>query len=50
MFSYRCRSGIGGKLKLNVEDTGSGMTKQDKERIFSRFYRGNRCWAGNVQS
>lgn len=33
---------VGGVIQVVVEDTGSGVARSDSERVFERFYRGNR--------
>jgi signal transduction histidine kinase len=36
-------------LELNVEDTGVGVSSEDLEKLFTRFYRGNAARAGHIQ-
>ena len=34
----RARAGGPGRVRLEVEDTGPGMTPEQRERIFEQFY------------
>ena len=38
-----------GNVLLSVEDTGAGISAEDRERIFERFYRGDKSRCRQVE-
>jgi signal transduction histidine kinase len=41
----RARTVDGGRVRLEVQDSGSGIAAEDRARVFDRFYRGDRARA-----